>query len=251
MIAPTQKKQYNWMTRILLAIVPIFCSLIVKLICRTYRVTVIGQEHEDQFLNQGSPILFVSWHQGLLYYIYHFRNRNGIVMVSQSKDGELISRIIAMLGFHSARGSSSRGGKEAMNHMIDVINKTHCSGGLVADAPRGPFGVAKMGILKIAQATGLPLIPVMFWARRKILLHNWDNTILPLPFTRIVFFYAAPIFIQPDTSAEQIEKARIDLTDQLNLMHREAREYFGERSGHIPDPTNLPEKEQALISPTS
>ncbi len=225
--------------RMLLAVVPMFFCLIAKLLCCTYRIKIIGKEHEDQLLNQGKPILFVSWHQGLLYYVYHFRNRNGIVMVSKSKDGELMSRIIKLLGFQSARGSSSRGGKEAMTHMIDVINETQCSGGLVADAPRGPFGIAKMGIIKIAKETGLPLIPVMFWAKRKILLHNWDKTILPLPFTRTVFFYADPIFIRSDITAEQMEKARVALSDQLNLMHKEACEYFGESPEYIPEATRV------------
>lgn len=228
MTVATQKNKPTWRMRLLLALAPFFICFIAKLLCRTYRITVIGKEHEDQFLNQGKPILFVSWHQGLLYYVYHFRNRNGIVMVSKSNDGELIARIMKLLGFQLARGSSSRGGKEAMNHMIDVINETKCSGGLVADAPRGPFGIAKMGIIKIAKETGLPLIPVMFWAQSKILLHNWDKTILPLPFTRMAFFYAAPIFIRSDITAEQMEIALSDLTDQLNLMHKEAREYFGE-----------------------
>ncbi len=222
-------EKYDWKFRLLLAIAPRLFYLVAQAIFRTCRITVIGKENEDQFLRLGKPSLFVSWHQGLLYYAHHFRNRNGIVMVSRSKDGEIIDRVIKLFGFHSARGSSSRGGKEALEVMIDTINRTKCSGGVVGDAPRGPFGVAKIGIIKLAQETGLPLIPVMWWAKRKIMFNSWDKTLLPLPFTRIVFLYEPPVYVPADASREQMEKARADLTDQLNRMHERAREYFDER----------------------
>lgn len=150
-------------------------------------------------------------------------------MASRSKDGEIIARIMKLFGLQSARGSSRRGGKEALEEMIDVINRTQVPGGLVADAPRGPFGVAKIGIIKLAKETGLPLIPIMSWAKRKILFGSWDKTLLPLPFTKMVFFYEPPIFLPRDATNEQMEKIRSELTDQLNRMHREAREYFSDR----------------------
>lgn len=220
------KKKIDWKTRALFSAASFLFYIMAHMIYRTCRVTVIGKEYEDQYLRENQPTLFVSWHQGLLYYIYHFRNRNGLIMVSQSKDGDLIDRTLRWFGFQSVRGSSSRGGREAMYQMIEQINQTRCSGGLVADAPRGPFGVAKTGIIKIAQKTGLPLIPVMCWANRKKLFNSWDKTLLPLPFSHIVFFYAPPIFIPPDADDQKIEKMRQDLTDQLNQMHREAQAYF-------------------------
>ena len=221
--------KYGWKFRLLLATAPRLFHLVSHAIYRTCRITVIGKENEDQFLRQNKPSLFVSWHQGLLYFVYHFRGRDGLIMVSRSKDGEIIDRVLRLLGYHSARGSSSRGGKEALEVMIDTINRTGCSGGIVADAPRGPFGVAKIGIIKLAKETGLPLIPVMWWAKRKIMFNNWDKTLLPLPFGRIVFFYEPPIFVPPDASSEQMEKIRAELTDQLNRMHRQARDYFNAR----------------------
>jgi len=222
------REKYNWKFRLLLATGPRLFYLLAQAIYRTCRITVIGKENEDQFLRQGKPSLFVSWHQGLLYYVYHFRNRDGIIMVSRSKDGEIIARVLKLFGFQSARGSSSRGGKEALQVMIETINDTQCSGGLVADAPRGPFGVAKIGIVKLAKDTGLPLIPVMWWADRKIMFKSWDKTLLPLPFSRIVFFYETPIYVPREASDERLEEIRAELTDQLNEMHKRAREYFRE-----------------------
>jgi lysophospholipid acyltransferase (LPLAT)-like uncharacterized protein len=69
----------------------------------------------------------------------------------------------------------------------------------------------------------------MWWAKRKIMFNSWDKTIFPLPFTRIVFFYEPPLFVPPDATDEQMETMRAALTDQLNQMHKQAQEYFGER----------------------
>jgi len=222
----TKNKQKVRKKRLLISVAPFLFYLVIHILYRTCRITVIGKEYEDQFLRQNKPILFVSWHQGLLFYLYHFRNRNGLIMVSQSADGDLINSLLRLFGFQSARGSSSRGGKEAMYEMIQKVNQTQCSAGLVADAPKGPFGVAKTGIIKIAKETGLPLIPVMCWANRKKIFNSWDRTLLPLPFSHIVIFYAPPLYVQKDIDAKGIEKRREELTNQLNRMHKEAILYF-------------------------
>jgi lysophospholipid acyltransferase (LPLAT)-like uncharacterized protein len=219
--------KYEWKFRLLLAIVPKLVHIILHALFRTCRITVIGKENEDQFLRHGKPILFVSWHQGLIYFPFHFRHLNGVAMVSHSKDGEIIARILKLFGLRSARGSSSKGGKRALGVMINIINREQCSGGLTADAPRGPFGIAKIGIVKLAKETGLPLIPVMWWANRKIMANNWDKTLLPLPFAHIVFFYDTPFYVPSDATREQMESLRADLTDILNRLHQRAREYFG------------------------
>lgn len=212
--------------RLLVTIVPKLVYLISSVIFRSCRVTIIGKENEDRFRQGGKPVLFVSWHQGSLYDLFHFRNQDAIMMASQSVDGDMIAKLIELYGLKCARGSSSLGGKQALEVMIDTINSTHCVGGMVPDGPRGPFGVAKIGIVKLAKETGLPLIPFMCWAKRKILVNSWDKHLIPLPFTRIIVSFEPPIFVPNDVTPEQMEKIRSDLTIQLNRMHKELQEYF-------------------------
>jgi lysophospholipid acyltransferase (LPLAT)-like uncharacterized protein len=149
-------------------------------------------------------------------------------MVSRSKDGELGARGISKLGFRAARGSSSRGGKQALQVMAEDIINNKSSAGIVPDGPRGPACKAKIGSIKLAKETGAPIIPVMWWAKSKILLKSWDRTILPRPFTRIALFYDPPMFVAPDATNEQMEEARAELERRLNRMHARAREHFGE-----------------------
>jgi lysophospholipid acyltransferase (LPLAT)-like uncharacterized protein len=226
--ADEPREKYDWKFRLLLAVVPwLFCFLTYPIFW-TYRVTVFGKEHDDRFRSKGESILFVTWHQGFFYFIYHFRHRDGVAMVSRSKDGELGTRVINKFGFRAARGSSSRGGKQALQVMAEDIINNKSSAGIVPDGPRGPACKAKIGSIKLAKETGAPIIPVMWWAKSKILLKSWDRTILPRPFTRIALFYDPPMFVAPDATNEQMEEARVELERRLNRMQATAREHFGE-----------------------
>lgn len=229
-MAESQEK-YSLRFRFLLWIGPALFVWLIKFICRTSKVTIFGKEIEDRFLQEGEVALYAGWHQCLLYYVYHFRNRQGVIMTSQSKDGEVIAGILHRLGLIAARGSSSRGGSNALSEMIDLVKKGHTAG-LVVDAPRGPAYVAKSGIISLAKETQAPLIPVMAWAKRKILFKSWDRTMFPLPFNHIVFFYGEPILVPKDADAETREKYRRQLEDTLREMDSRAKSYFGDDTGN-------------------
>lgn len=61
--------------------------------------------------------------------------------------GELISKIIAALGCHVIRGSSSRGGAMALRELLGFL-KRDIAVAHVVNGPRGPFGEIKPGLLK-------------------------------------------------------------------------------------------------------
>ncbi|MBW2583889.1 MAG: DUF374 domain-containing protein, partial [Deltaproteobacteria bacterium] len=105
----------------------------------TCRVTEFGREIETQYLkaNPGKGLLYASWHRGLFFVFYWYRNQNAVSIASASEDGELAAQAAKRFGWITARGSSSRGGRQAFREMEGYINKGY-KGGLVADAPRGP-----------------------------------------------------------------------------------------------------------------
>ena len=151
-------------------------------------------------------------------------------MGSRSKDGEVIAYITRKLGFHITRGSSSNGGKEALDEMISYMEgRSGVLSGLTVDGPRGPAGVAKMGVVKLARETGAPMVPVRTWAKRRILLNSWDRAMIPLPFNRIVALAGAVIPVPPDAAAEEMEAARRQLESELHRLVRESEE--GVQSG--------------------
>jgi lysophospholipid acyltransferase (LPLAT)-like uncharacterized protein len=213
--------------RVLLRVVPPLLDRYLRFVSWTSREQVFHEEHDGCKL-RGERTIFVSFHQGLIYFIQHFRDRSGVVMASRSQDGELVSAILRRFGFTSVRGSSSQGGKEALQEMIPLLRDGIASGGLVCDAPRGPYGDPKIGIVLLAKESGRPLVPCAFWMTRKVLARNWDRTLLPLPFSRIYFTYGEPIHVNRGASQEECEDIRIALGERIMALLFQMQEAAGE-----------------------
>ncbi len=221
----------------------------VTLWMSTCKVTEFGREIETRFLsaNPGKGLLYASWHRGLFFVVYWYRNRNFVSIASASEDGELAAQAARRFGWVTARGSSSRGGRKAFREMEDYINKGH-SGGLVADAPRGPRFVSKLGIIYLAKRTGIPIIPVIWSADRYWKLKSWDRMIIPKPFARIAALFADDYLHVPgDASRDVCEDCRRQLDDRLNRLMYQV-DHFYDFSGiqdprqiKVPDPVPLPD----------
>jgi lysophospholipid acyltransferase (LPLAT)-like uncharacterized protein len=210
-------------TRILVWGIPRVYFALSQLLFRSCRISYVGKEHEDQFLRRGEPICFAGFHQGMLYLPFHFRDRDGVVMVSASRDGDLIAHTMARFGLRSARGSSRRGGEDALRAMIDEVNASRCSAGMIVDGPLGPAGIAKRGALVLARDTGLPIVPGNWWARPHVAFGSWDRTIVPLPFARMVFAFEPALHVPRDAGDDEIERLRVELTARLERARATAR----------------------------
>ena len=215
----------------------------------TCRITEFGREIEAAYIKQnpGKGVLYASWHRGLFFVIYWYRNQNVVSIASASKDGELAAQAAKRFGWITARGSSSRGGLQAYREMEALINQGY-KGGLVADAPRGPRFVSKLGIIYLARRTGIPIIPVIWSADRFWKLHSWDRTIIPKPFARVVALFADTyIKVPADASRSACESYRRQLDDVLNRIMYQADHFFkipavnDPRQIEVPDPVPMPD----------
>ena len=106
-------------------------------------------------LGAGAEI-FCFWHQCVLPCTVYFRRTGATILISRSFDGELITRILSLFGFHAVRGSSSRGAREGLLGLAQVIESGKPAI-FTADGPRGPIYQTKMGPIKLAQMTGAPI----------------------------------------------------------------------------------------------
>ena len=112
-----------------------------------------------------------------------FKGKNFNTIVSKSKDGEILSNVLTRWSYKIARGSSSSGGKEALDELIQSVQENHFAA-LTPDGPRGPALEIKNGALALAFKTKLPLIPVSInYSRKKILSKSWDRFEIPMPFS--------------------------------------------------------------------
>lgn len=213
----------------------LLASWLVRLWFGTVRVKIINKEiYEEYFIkneNKGNVVLG-SWHRHIVFIFYFFRNiENGIIMVSRSKDGELISRVGKRLGYATARGSSSKGGREALRAIVGFIKKAggkpiFC--GTAVDGPKGPARVLKKGLLVLAKKTGSYFIPMACSGTKVITFRKaWDKTIIPYPFSRMIIKFHEPIVIPKDISEDEMEKLRIRVEKILNEITDDVDEISG------------------------
>ena len=195
--------------------------LTVKIISSTYRIKVINPGIELSVFEKGQVPIYASWHQRFFPGIAFFAKRKPIsIMISQSKDGELISRIVNQLGMHPVRGSSSRGGGKALNEICEMAHRG-CRIGHIVDGPRGPFGVVKSGLVRIAQYSGMPIIPTIISAEKKWVFKSWDRFIVPKPFSRVIIRFGDEIYVPKKLQGPAFEKKRFAIEDTLKKLYVE------------------------------
>jgi lysophospholipid acyltransferase (LPLAT)-like uncharacterized protein len=190
-------------------------SLLIRLLGLTWRVKWEGMENLKKARGLSGNVIFSLWHGRLLTLIYTHRGRNIHVLTSEHYDGYLIGRTIKRFKFGHLKGSTTRGGAKAIRQLVDALKKGF-DVGLTIDGPTGPRGVAQQGAVEISRMTGCVIVPLSGTARRRYLFNSWDRFQLPLPFSRVVVSYGAPICVQPGADADAREKAGELLQKRLN-----------------------------------
>jgi lysophospholipid acyltransferase (LPLAT)-like uncharacterized protein len=195
--------------------------LIVKIISSTYTIRVIGTETEKNILKKKQVPIYASWHQRFFPGITLFAIRKPIsIMISQSRDGELISGIVNRLGWRPVRGSSSRGGRHALREIKTLAHKGYKIGHIV-DGPRGPLGIVKSGLLIIAQFSGMPILPTITSAERKWVFNSWDRFMIPKPFSRVIFRFGDEIYVPENLGGAAFEEKRLSIEITLKKIYVE------------------------------
>lgn len=204
---------------------PVLAGLL-RLLHRTCELKVMGEEHEREALSHGRSMLRTCWHFTYPTVVYHFRNRNGMLMVSRSRDGEWMARILKHLGYECARGSPGKGGGVALRQMIAHI-RSGKPVGLIADGSQGPALEAQKGILILARHADAPLVPLSLACDSCWRLKTWDRTLIPKPFSRIVMAFGPAIWVPREASSEDLEAIRGELERSLLALTRQCEEALG------------------------
>ena len=165
---------------------------------------------------RGEPVLLALWHHDLFTLAGWGRTRPGVgyvSLISQSRDGELIARIVEGCGHATARGSSTRGGLKALLTAKRYMEKENRACVFTVDGPKGPRHEIKDGVLFLAQRAKAPIYPVRAFPRRKKVFNSWDRFELPMPFTRCLIRTGPPLFIEAGEltpEALEIERKRLE-----------------------------------------
>ncbi len=192
--------------------------LFMRTLHATLRVRHVRAHHID-----GTPRHIIAfWHENILLSLHSRWRKPTTAMISRSKDGEIVARVLSFYGAETARGSSTRGGEIALREVLRDIRAGR-NIAVTPDGPKGPRRVVKEGVVYVAQVSGLPVVPFYFTAKAKKRLRSWDGQIVPRPMTRALFVYGAPISVPRDGD---VEEWRLKIERQMNELADEAERDF-------------------------
>ena len=170
---------------------------VLRLLGLTWRTRVHGREALLPRYPDRSAVVYTLWHGQMLPLLWSHHVRTG-VLVSEHKDGEIITRILERFGMFGVRGSSSRGGTRALLEAVQVV-RGGTDMAFTPDGPRGPRHSFAPGALILAHRAGVPIVTITGHVDRKWQFRSWDGFELPKPFARITVLYGPPRWLDdPD-----------------------------------------------------
>ena len=218
-------REFTLWQRIQIRLISRCSAALIGLIGRTVRWQSRGDEHLEEIYQAGKRAIFTTWHGRIFPAIWYWRNRGMVVMTSQNFDGEYIAQCLQRHGYGVARGSSSRGGLKALAEMAKRLKEGR-DVAFTVDGPRGPRYVAKQGPVALAKRTGGAIFCFHISMQHKIQLKNWDNSQIPLPFTRALVLKASPIYVSREAGEEEVRKKLEEVQSVLDQMREEGDAYW-------------------------
>ena len=218
-------RKFSLRQRFAIWLISTLVTLAIRLIGPTLRVSV---EVEEGSAPGGHvfPGVYCFWHECIFSAAYIHRGHKISVMTSRSFDGEYIARIIGNMGMHAVRGSSSRGGAQALLAMHDDIAAGRIAA-FTIDGPRGPRHVAKRGPVLLARNTQAPIICFHIAHSSAWVLNTWDQMRIPKPFSRAHLIYSRIICVPEDADEVAIEQKHAEMQAALERMREAAERKFG------------------------
>lgn len=216
--------QYSFKQRLTIRAASFVFSVLINLIGKTLRFETEGWENFEQIERDGKIPILTYWHNRMFLFAYFWRKSGFVMMVSQSFDGNILSRLLQRQGFGVSRGSSTRGGKEALGEMAEVMGQGIPTA-ITIDGPKGPMYIAKLGATLLAKKTGNPIFPFSFEAEKFWEIKSWDKLQIPKPFSRAKLFIAEPIYISGETKDKEFENKQLELQNSLDELVKRGEQW--------------------------
>ncbi|MBU6402461.1 MAG: lysophospholipid acyltransferase family protein [Verrucomicrobia bacterium] len=195
---------------------------------RTIAATLRFDWHDESGLFGGESagrVIFCVWHNRLALSLIMYRRyvqrrqprRRMAALVSASRDGGLLARILEHFAVEPVRGSSSRRGPQALLELTTWSERGYDLA-ITPDGPRGPCYVVQDGVMALGQLSGLPIVPVSYHLSWKWRMRSWDRFQVPLPFARVGVRLGVPVRVPPEATDTQREALRVELETALRAI---------------------------------
>jgi hypothetical protein len=215
----TAPRKRPWWRRPLLnflaRVVPPLLRVGLRALQATLRVQYVNADALKAHWARGEHVIVSSWHNHLLVLPVVAAGVPMCIMVSQHRDGEIATRLLAAWGISTVRGSATRGAVGGFLRLVHAF-RHGTSLAILPDGPRGPRCVAKPGVIRLAKALDAPIFPIAYAADRVRRLRSWDRLLIPLPFARLTIEVGEPLRVAAHASADELEAYRRTLEERLN-----------------------------------
>jgi lysophospholipid acyltransferase (LPLAT)-like uncharacterized protein len=184
------------------------------------RVQIKNEEPWIKCLYEGENVILCTFHQQFFLAVNSFRKYRKYspgLMISKSKDGDIIAGVAKKCGWLPVRGSSSKGGREALYMLKSHLEKNHLAAHIV-DGPRGPARKVKSGVIKLAHISNAVIVPFYVLPEKAWYFNSWDNFFIPKPFTKVTLCFGDVTYFKAVINPDEFEKQRKHLE---TLMEQE------------------------------
>ena len=210
--------------RILLSSAPWLAARLIKFIYLLLKPDTIGEERLNLIWSEGQHVIIATWHDQLLLISPRYDGGAAKVLISKSKDGELIARVISYFGLEAVRGSSNRGGRAAFRELVQ-LSKEPFTLGITPDGPTGPRHQLKEGVVQLARLSGRPIVPLAFACSHGHRFQSWDRFLLPYPWGKAVYAVGEPLYYDENETVEDFQ-SRVQAAMDANTRY--AGEYLNQ-----------------------
>lgn len=183
----------------------------------TFRLRVENEQDWMSYHREGGAVLLCVWHQQFFAAIRHFKTYQALgpsLMISRSKDGEMIASVAERSGWKTVRGSSSKGGRQALGMMIKNLKEFRLAAHII-DGPRGPAGRVKAGAISLAHAADAMIVPIYTAADNAWYFKSWDKFMLPKPFAKVTLRFGKMIDFNTLNRETDFEAQRLELENTM------------------------------------
>ena len=195
-----------------------FFYFLTRFVYRSIRWTYLIESQKSDIFNSNKGVIFCCWHNRLFLGPHILpRNRKINALQSSHSDGMVTSTVFKFLGMKVILGSSNKGGIQAFRKMVKCIQLGE-SIAITPDGPKGPKEKVKDGIIKLAQITNSPIIPLVWSTKKFKIISSWDRFIIPIPFSKGVYSYGKPIYVKKGISDIEFEIYRQKLEHEIKRL---------------------------------
>jgi len=201
------------------------CTNGVNFFDKSFAITKIISPAAREFLASGKPMLVAFYHGHLIGTLAIIDERKKLTaLISRSRDGEFLARMTLNLGYNVARGSPAFKAVEGAKQLVDAA-RSGKSLIIAVDGPRGPIYQPKEGVIRMAQITGLPLLPFVCKGKKNHYFWGWDKMMGCYFGSPINLMIGDPIYIPSKLSDEEREEYRQQLAAAMAQLRSNLEEY--------------------------